>query len=269
MPGKAGAAGVLSSFVIVMLTLLTSFFTANAIFVTPAAGLGMFTKAAVFFGMEGMVMMLLFLSIVTFVSLIVTARAMVLFAVSFELDPPPPLLLPLLDEAAVVVVPDTVTLFVSVAVPPGVPEADKLNVHVVADEGAVTDQLIELVPEPVIVPMVFVSEETVHWLLVSVAVTPVDEPAVSVPAFLIVAETVKVELVPTEAGAVIDVTPSSAAELTVMVPQSAVQVLPKETHTSWPPVEVGVIEKSAVPVPPFACMLAIVVDDEEALNHEP
>ena len=219
--------------------------------------------------MEGMVMMFLFWSAVTFVSLIVTARAMVLFVVPFELDPPPLLLLLLLDAAAVVVVPEIVTLFVSVAVPPGVPEADKLNEHVVDEDGAVTDQLTELVPEPVIVPIVFVSEATVHWLLVSVAVTPVDEPAVSVPAFLIVAETVKVELVPADAGAVIEVTPNSAAELTVMVPQSAVQVLPKETHTSCPPVEVGVIEKSAVPVPPFACMLAIVVDDEEALNHEP
>lgn len=220
--------------------------------------------------MEGMVMIFLFFSAVTFVSLITTARLMVLFVVSFtEPPPPPPPPVPPPEAVVVVAVDDIVTLFVPVAVPPGVPVADSENVHVAADEGAVTDQLTELVPEPAMVPMVFVSDETVHWLLVSVAVTPVVEPAVSVPPFAIVAETVKAELVLTDDGAVIDVTLSSAAELTVMVPQSAVQVLPRETQTSWPPVAVGVMEKSAVPVPPLACMLAIVVDEEDAVNQEP
>lgn len=190
------------------------------------------------------------------------------FATAAAPPPPPPVLLLEEDEDEDEDAAETVTLFVPVAVPPGVPEADSENEHVAADEGAVTLQLTELVPEPAMVPTVFVSDATVHWLLVSVAVTPVVEPAVSVPPFAIVAETVNVELVSTDEGALMDATLNSAAELTVTVPQSAVHVEPSATQTSWPPVTVGVMEKSAVPVPP-AWMLAIVVLDDEAVNHEP
>lgn len=142
--------------------------------------------------------------------------------------PPPPLLgLPL--PGAVVVVPEDemVTLLELVAVPPGVPVADNENAHVVAEDGAVTDQLTELVPEPATVPTVFVSEATVHWLLVSVAVTEDVEPAASVPEFAMVADTVNAELVETEDGAVSDVMLNSAGEVTVIVPQSAVHVEPR------------------------------------------
>jgi hypothetical protein len=102
-------------------------------------------------------------------------------------------------------------------------------------------------------------------VLESVAVT---EPDVSVPPLVMVAETVNELLVLTEDGAVNDDTLSSAAEVTVMVPQSAVHVVPRATQTSWPPVTVGVMEKSAVPVPP-ACMLAIVVVLDVAVNQLP
>jgi hypothetical protein len=105
-------------------------------------------------------------------------------------------------------------------------------VHELPDEGAVTVQLTEFVPEPAMVPTVFVAEDTVHWLLDNVAVTELVEPAVSVPAFCIVAETVKLLLAETDEGAVMEVTLSSAAELTVTVPQSAVHVEPKATQTS-------------------------------------
>lgn len=188
-----------------------------------------------------------------------------------ETAPPPPLLPDEDDEeddedddAA-----EIVTLFVPVAVPPGVPVAETVNAHVAAEDGAVTLQLTELVPVPATVPTVLVADDIVHPPLPeSVAVIAVEVPAVSVPPLDMVTETVNASLVLTDAGAVTDATLSSAADVTVMVPQSAVHVVPSATHTSWPPVAVGVIEKSALPVPP-ACMLEIVVVVDEAVNQLP
>ncbi len=151
-------------------------------------------------------------------------------AVAFDIalappPPPPPLLVVVVDVS--VDAAEIVTLADPVAVPPAVPVALSENEQVVADDGAVTDQLTELLPEPAMVPTVFVFEATVHWLLDSVAVTEDVEPAVSVPEFAIVAETVNVELVVADDGAVMDVTLSSAGDVTVTVPQSAVHVEPR------------------------------------------
>lgn len=153
--------------------------------------------------------------------------------------PPPPAVVP----AAVVVVLLIVTLVLELAEPPAVPETDKESVHEPL-LGAVTDQLNELVVPPPTVPTDRSPEETVHCEEESVAVTPVAD---SVPEFCIVAETVNAPLAETDVWlGVREVMPSEAGAVTVRAPQSAWQVEPIRTQTSWEPVAVGVTTKLTV-----------------------
>ena len=156
------------------------------------------------------------------------------------LPPEPPLELVaelVFDDAAV-----TATLAVVESEPPELPETDSVSVHVAAEEPAVTVQLCEFVCLPVIVPIVFVPEEIVHPLLLdSVAVTLLDEPAVSVPELYMLADVVVDALVEMLLDAVVrEVMLSAAGEVIVIEPQSAVQVEPILTQTSCAPSLVGV-----------------------------
>ncbi len=132
---------------------------------------------------------------------------------------PPPVPVPVVPEDGVAVAEAalTVTLVVEVSVPPGVPETDRVSVQVALEEPAVTDQLCEDDEEPAIVPIDLLALETVQpELLDRDAVTPVVLPAVSVPAFCIVAETVNDVLVLTEDDDELsETTFRSAAEFTV------------------------------------------------------
>jgi hypothetical protein len=163
--------------------------------------------------------------------------------------PPPPPPAPVVGAVVgVAVAAATVTLVLEDSVPPGVPETDNVSTHVADEEGAVTDQLCEDEEEPAIVPIDLLAPETVQppEVLDSVAVTAVVPPAVSVPAFCIVADTVNVALVETDDDDGLSETMlRSAAEFTVTCVQSAVHVVPILTQTSCEPAVLGVIVKSS------------------------
>ncbi len=105
---------------------------------------------------------------------------------------PPPLLLLLLPDV-VAVVDAIVTDKVPVPVPPGVLVAVSVNAHVPVAEPALTDQLCDELASPATVPTVREASVIVHLPLLStnVAVIAAVEPAISVPVFWMVAETVK------------------------------------------------------------------------------
>lgn len=152
------------------------------------------------------------------------------------LPPEPPLLeeeLELDDEVEIVTVAE------DESDPPAVPDTESVSVHVPVPE--VTVQLWEFDSFPVIVPIVFVPDVTVQPEPLSVAVTLVEDPAVSVPELYIVAEDVKAVLAATLLTDVVnEVMLSAAGDVIVIEPQSAVHSEPRRTQILCAPSDVGV-----------------------------